>query len=80
MGEFRNFALSNRLYHNNTYMINAQDIKNGTCIRMDGSLYFCVEFLHVKPGKGNTLQHRREARRRARGASPLSVSLCRRRR
>ena len=36
------------------YMINAQDIKNGTCIRMDGSLYFCVEFLHVKPGKGNT--------------------------
>ena len=35
-------------------MINAQDIKNGTCIRMDGQLYFCVEFLHVKPGKGNT--------------------------
>jgi len=21
---------------------------------MDGQLYFCVEFLHVKPGKGNT--------------------------
>lgn len=35
-------------------MINAQDIKNGTCIRMDGELYFCIEFLHVKPGKGNT--------------------------
>ena len=35
-------------------MINAQDIKTGTCIRMDGRLYFCVEFLHVKPGKGNT--------------------------
>lgn len=35
-------------------MINAQDIKNGTCIRLDGKLYFCVEFLHVKPGKGNT--------------------------
>ena len=35
-------------------MINAQDIKNGTCIRMDNRLYFCVEFLHVKPGKGNT--------------------------
>ena len=33
-------------------MINAQDIKNGTCIRMDGKLYFCIEFLHVKPGKG----------------------------
>ena len=35
-------------------MINAQDIKNGTCIRMDNRLYFCIEFLHVKPGKGNT--------------------------
>ena len=35
-------------------MINSQDIKNGTCIRMDGKLYFCIEFLHVKPGKGNT--------------------------
>ena len=35
-------------------MINAQDIKNGTCIRMDGRLYFCIEFIHVKPGKGNT--------------------------
>lgn len=35
-------------------MINAQDIKNGVCIRMDGRLYFVMEFLHVKPGKGNT--------------------------
>ncbi len=35
-------------------MMNAQDIKNGTCIRMDGQLYFVIEFLHVKPGKGNT--------------------------
>ena len=35
-------------------MINSQDIKNGTCIRMDGRLYFVVEFLHVKPGKGIT--------------------------
>ena len=35
-------------------MINAQDIKNGTCIRIDGRLYFVIEFLHVKPGKGNT--------------------------
>lgn len=35
-------------------MINAQEIKNGTCIRLDGKLYFCIEFLHVKPGKGNT--------------------------
>ncbi len=35
-------------------MINAQDIKNGTCVRIDNQLYFCIEFLHVKPGKGNT--------------------------
>lgn len=35
-------------------MMNAQDIKNGTCIRLDGQLYFVIEFLHVKPGKGNT--------------------------
>ncbi len=35
-------------------MMNAQDIKNGTCIRMDGQLYFVIEFLHVNPGKGNT--------------------------
>ena len=33
-------------------MINAQDIKIGTAIRMDGKLYFVIEFLHVKPGKG----------------------------
>ncbi|MDD4609686.1 MAG: elongation factor P [Bacteroidaceae bacterium] len=36
-------------------MINSQDIKNGTCIRLDGRLYFVTEFLHVKPGKGNTI-------------------------
>ena len=35
-------------------MINSQDIKTGTCIRLDNRLYFCIEFLHVKPGKGNT--------------------------
>ena len=36
-------------------MIKSQDIKKGTCIRMDGKLYFCIGFLHVKPGKGNTI-------------------------
>ena len=35
-------------------MIKSQDIKKGTCIRLDGKLYFCIDFLHVKPGKGNT--------------------------
>ena len=36
-------------------MIKSQDIKKGVCIRMDGKLYFCIDFLHVKPGKGNTI-------------------------
>jgi elongation factor P len=40
--------------HKNRKMINSQDVKNGTCIRLDGRLYFVIEFLHVKPGKGNT--------------------------
>ena len=35
-------------------MINAQDINIGTAIRMDGKLFLCIDFLHVKPGKGNT--------------------------
>ena len=35
-------------------MIKSQDIKIGTCIRLDGKLFFCIDFLHVKPGKGNT--------------------------
>jgi elongation factor P len=36
-------------------MINSQEIKNGTCIRLEGQIYICVEFQHVKPGKGNTI-------------------------
>ncbi|MEG1684451.1 MAG: elongation factor P [Bacteroides sp.] len=36
-------------------MINSQDVKNGMCIKLDGRFYFVVEFLHVKPGKGNTI-------------------------
>ena len=35
-------------------MINSQDIKNGTVVRIDGKLLVVIEFLHVKPGKGNT--------------------------
>ena len=41
-------------------MINAQDIKIGTAIRMDGKIYFCIDFLHVKPGKGNTHAYKTE--------------------
>ncbi len=36
-------------------MINSQEIKKGTCIRLDGQIYVCIDFLHVKPGKGNTI-------------------------
>ena len=43
-------------------MINAQDIKIGTAIRMDGKLYFCIDFLHVKPGKGNTFMRTKSER------------------
>lgn len=35
-------------------MILCQDIKIGTCVNLDNHLYFCIDFLHVKPGKGNT--------------------------
>ena len=33
-------------------MATTTDIKNGTCIELNGNLYFVVEFQHVKPGKG----------------------------
>lgn len=44
-----------KTYSLNIPMIKSQDIKKGTCIRLDGKLYFCIDFLHVKPGKGNTI-------------------------
>lgn len=36
-------------------MIKSEEVKNGMCIRMDGHIFVVVEFLHVKPGKGNTI-------------------------
>ena len=48
---------NNTLNTNIYFMINSQDIKKGTCIRMDGKLYFCIDFLHRKPGKGNTIMN-----------------------
>ncbi|MDR2120558.1 MAG: elongation factor P [Tannerella sp.] len=33
-------------------MATTADFKNGMCLDMDGTYYFIVEFLHVKPGKG----------------------------
>jgi len=34
-------------------MANTSDIKNGLCINYNNDIYTVVEFLHVKPGKGN---------------------------
>lgn len=33
-------------------MATTADFRNGMCLDIDGSYYFIVEFLHVKPGKG----------------------------
>ncbi len=38
-------------------MIQSQDIKKGTTIRMDGSIWVCIDFMHRKPGKGNTIMN-----------------------
>jgi len=34
-------------------MANTSDIRNGLCLNHNGDIYTIVEFLHVKPGKGN---------------------------
>ena len=33
-------------------MATTQDFRNGLAFKMDGDIYFIVEFQHVKPGKG----------------------------
>ena len=33
----------------------SQDVKIGSAVRLDGKIYFCIDFQHVKPGKGNTI-------------------------
>ena len=34
----------------------AGDIKKNVCLRLDdGKIYVVIDFLHVKPGKGNTV-------------------------
>ena len=33
-------------------MATTADFRNGMCLDLDGSYFFIVEFLHVKPGKG----------------------------
>ena len=53
---FRTFAPENDIKSIfKGYMINSQDIKKGTAIRMDGSIWVCIDFQHRKPGKGNTI-------------------------
>lgn len=41
-----------RFFENLKNMANTSDIRNGLCIEFKNDLYFVVEFLHVKPGKG----------------------------
>ncbi len=36
-------------------MIGCEEIKKGVCIRMDNQLWVCIDFQHIKPGKGNTV-------------------------
>ena len=36
-------------------MINSQEIKIGTCIRMDGGIWKCIDSLQRNPGKCNTV-------------------------
>ena len=38
-------------------MINSQEIKKGTCIRLDNQVWVCIDFQHRKPGKGNTVMN-----------------------
>jgi len=38
-------------------MINSQEIKIGTCVRLDGKIWTCIDFQHRKPGKGNTVMN-----------------------
>lgn len=33
-------------------MISSNDLRPGTTVEIDGDLWTCLEFLHVKPGKG----------------------------
>ncbi len=35
-------------------MIAVEDINKSTCVRMDGYIWKCIDFMHKKPGKGNT--------------------------
>ena len=56
-------------------MINSQDIKKGTAIRMDGGIWVCIDFQHRKPGKGNTIMIIKVKNVSDGRVSPISVSL-----
>ena len=36
-------------------MIGCEDIKKGVAIRMDGYIWVCIDFQHIKPGKATPL-------------------------
>lgn len=38
---------------NKNTMATTSDIRNGMCLEINGEIFTVVEFLHVKPGKGN---------------------------
>ena len=50
-------------------MINSQEIKIGTCIRLDNQIFTCIDFQHVKPGKGNTVMRTKLKNVRSKWAS-----------
>ena len=33
-------------------MISSNDLRPGITVELDGQVWQCIEFLHVKPGKG----------------------------
>ena len=41
------------LNKNNKIVATTSDIRKGMCLEFNGQTYIIVEFLHVKPGKGN---------------------------
>ena len=50
----KNVLLRPVLQIKKNYMATTADFKNGLCIVYNNELWTIVEFLHVKPGKGNT--------------------------
>jgi elongation factor P len=52
MSYFCNLKKTNYKSQLKIVMATTADFRNGMCLDIDGTYYFIVEFLHVKPGKG----------------------------